>query len=286
MRRECRTTTSSCFVYSEDVPTSIRAFQRSRHPVTTYAEIAPTPPLIEHVECYWTGYSDRSGGGRRSTVLPDGCMDIIFNLGDLPSPGVDADRDSRSYVIGTMRRPAEVTAHGRVDLIGIRFRPGVLPALLRTRADELTDASADLDVFWHVGTLIDRLREKAVSERIRLLESYLRSHIGGAAGPHPAAAIACRLLERTHGRLTVDTLHTASGVSVRHLRRLFSEYVGISPKEACRVARFRSAVCLTNTSANLAQVALECGYFDQAHFTREFRTFAGVTPSVYRERRG
>jgi transcriptional regulator GlxA family with amidase domain len=103
---------------------------------------------------------------------------------------------------------------------------------------------------------------------------------------HPAARRAAELIRRARGRVMVRSLTDELGLSARQLERLFRDHVGVSPKEAARIARFRHAVELMHSRPvpSLAHIAFECGYVDQAHLTREFRTLAGSTPASYRAR--
>ena len=94
-------------------------------------------------------------------------------------------------------------------------------------------------------------------------------------------------MERAGGGVRVETLAQATGLGARQLERRFLAAVGLPPKTACRVVRFQSALGRMHGRPRMAlsRVALEAGYHDQAHFTREFRTFAGEPPGAYRRRR-
>ena len=242
----------------------------------TYTEFTPSPPLRAFVECFWTG---RSGKGMAepafNRVLPDGCMDIIFDF-----------EEPSCYVVGTMRSASEVRMSGKVDLLGVRFRPTALPGLLRTPASELTDRVVPLSEFWPSS---EELSERmfsccATTERLLILEEAFEEQRSAWSRIPAAAAKASELIHASGGRTTVDVLTQSVSISSRHLERLFNDLIGVSPKEACRIARFRRAVGMLHTELPLAPLAFECGYFDQAHLTREFKRLAGIPPSVYRQK--
>ncbi|HKP74042.1 MAG TPA: DUF6597 domain-containing transcriptional factor, partial [Longimicrobiaceae bacterium] len=140
-----------------------------------YREHAPSAGLADVVQCYWTSRSAAPlTEPHASSVLPDGCMDVIFNLGDPPLPGEREGSDLRSYVIGAMRAPLQVLMVGSVDLLGVRFRPGGAAAFVRAPAGELTDRSVALSEFWRrAPELEERLYDAVPEARIRIVEDAL-----------------------------------------------------------------------------------------------------------------
>lgn len=132
--------------------------------------------------------------------------------------------------------------------------------------------------------LADGLRELGNwDERFDALERFLRARL--AAGPvaDPAVAWAWRRLQQTAGRVRIETLATELGASRRYLARRFAEHIGLSPKRVARLLRFagvrRRIEC---EPSDWAQIAFEAGYADQSHLNREFRQFAGTTPTDLR----
>lgn len=247
-----------------------------------YREHLPPPDLAGRVECVWTLRSrGRLPAAVLNRVLPDGCTDVIFDPGG-PS---GAHSGAGSYAVGAMLRPAEVWLEGEVDLLGVRFRPGGAAAFLPLPLAEITGAVVPLDALWgaRAGELEARVREARGAERVRVVEEALRRRAAGRT-MHPAVAAASARIARSHGSVAVEALAAETGTSRRHLERLFAEQVGLTPKAAVRVARFRRLCGLLGArpGAGWSRLALECGYHDQAHMIREFRGFAGLTPEAYR----
>lgn len=246
-----------------------------------YREHAPPPALASRVECFWTIRAPAPAHAPRvSRILPDGCMDVIFTLGDAPH------RTSRSVAVGAMRTAAIVGAAGRVDTLGIRFRPGAAAPFLRLPAHELTDTTVALSELWRgeAGELEERLHAAGDAERIALLSAALLRRLADAGAPHPAAAYACAVIAATGGRTSVREMADGAGLSPRQLERLFAEAVGLSPRMARRVARFRGAIDRLGREPSIAwtRLALDSGFYDQAHLVRDFRALAGLTPTAYR----
>lgn len=259
-------------------------------PDLRYREYAPPPDLAGRVECVWTL---RSAAGlaapRLNRVLPDGCTDLIFDLGDAPLPDGRTRHRLRSYAVGAMRSASSVWLAGAPDLLGVRFRPGGAAGLLPLPLAEITDDTVPLSDLWGgcAGELESRLAEAGEAERVRRVWDALRGRTAGAKAVHPAVARASALIAASHGAAPVARLGEAAGVTARHLERLFAEQVGLTPKAASRVARFRRLRRLLGArpEAGWTWLALECGYHDQAHMIRDFRALAGLTPEAYRRER-
>jgi AraC-like DNA-binding protein len=250
-----------------------------------YREHAPSPALAGVVQCYWTSASAAPlAAVHTGRVLPDGCMDVIFNLGDPLLPEGAPHHSLRSYVIGAMRSPLQVRMRGTVDMLGIRFRPGGAAPFVAAPAGELTDRAVALHEFWrHASELEERLAETPPRDRIRLIEQGLLRRAADAAAPDPRVSRASRLIEASGGTVPVKALHEAVGLTRRHLERIYLDRVGLTPKTACRVARVQAAMerVRANPAVPLSRLALDCGWYDQAHMNRDFREIAGVTPTAF-----
>jgi AraC-like DNA-binding protein len=231
-----------------------------------YREIAPAPRLAAAIECFWIGHS--SGGLHR--VTPDGCADILFTGGDL-------------VLVGPMTAWRDVPLEDGQHLFGVRFRPGRWSALAGAPADRLTDLLLPMDDLWgaRAGRLAGQLAEaRSAAQAIQAVE---------AAVPAPAepglVERALAWMERRRGAVSMDELADRAGLSPRQLRRVCLERTGLPPKFLARVLRFRHAQERLATSRRgapwaLAGLALDCGYYDQAHFIHEFREFSGRTPTA------
>lgn len=256
-----------------------------------YTEYAPCAALRPYVECFWSSSTAGAGQANRfHRVLPDGCMDIIFNFGEVWSdrapPRNGANREG-SYVVGTMTRPLLVGLGNRAEFLGVRFRPGKALAFLRLSADELTDRSTALDNLWgRTGkTLEARLAElPSLQRKIAELEQELlrRLALDGKQDPCVEAAVAFILRQR--GTPSVQAVCAQAGISRQHLARKFAHHVGISPKLFCRVVRFQNIVEQLRGSGPVgwSATALELGFYDQAHMISDFKELAGLSPGQYR----
>jgi AraC-like DNA-binding protein len=106
-------------------------------------------------------------------------------------------------------------------------------------------------------------------------------------GLHPAVAFALTAFDRVPITTSIEAVTDAIGLSAKRFIERFKIEVGVTPKRYCRIRRFQRAVTLAHRGHHVdwAQVALDCGYFDQAHFIHDFRSFAGLTPTSYQAAR-
>lgn len=246
-------------------------------PDSGYREYRPGPALAGLVDRMWTV---RSAGSHTRPVehriLPDGRMDLVFQLGALP--GLDASGPPSAYVVGAMLEPADIRYAGRAEAVGVRFQPGGIRPWVDEPAHRLVDRTADLaDVWRGAEALLDELAAAPDDpHRVAVLERHLvrRRRPGVEADP------AAMLLERSGGRASVADLVRLTGLGERQLQRRFRDAVGYPPRTARRVARFiRAARLLTRAPATPWPVVTHaCGFHDQPHMIREFRAFAGMTP--------
>jgi AraC-like DNA-binding protein len=222
-------------------------------------------------------------------VLPDGCLDIVFNFGDLwvrRGPGGGHAHRARSSVVGTMTRPLLAESGRQVDFLGVRFRPGKVRSFMEVSAGEITDGSAELaDVWGHRGRELEgRLFETPETpQRLRLLEQELLRRLGNDGQGDARVDAAVGMALRRRGGVSTRELSAACALTRQHLARKFEDYVGVSPKLFCRVIRFQALLRRMGKQEKLdwAGLAADLGYYDQAHLIADFRQFTGLTPAAF-----
>lgn len=247
------------------------------HDPTGYREYRPIPALAALVDRIWTTSAHATAAAPHEfRVLPDGRMDLVFQLG--AQPGRGARGGPAAYVVGSMLEPVDIRYEGPACAIGVRFQPGAARAWIDAPAHALVDAVVDLGDAWRdVPSLIDALGSAPDdASRIACLEAQLvaRRRDGVTAD---AAAVA---LERSGGALAVADLSRLTGAGERSLQRRFREAIGYPPRTARRVARFIRASGMLSRAPDTPwpELVHACGYHDQPHLIREFRAFAGATP--------
>jgi AraC-like DNA-binding protein len=217
-------------------------------------------------------------------------MHIAFRLCDHPVRLFDGLDDTEGRVIG----PA-VVGGARAGFylrdtpqplrsVGAQLRPGAAQVLFGCDAAVFAGSHMALEDLW--GRAAARAHERLMetqspAEHFELLESILAERLPRLRGLHPAVAQALASFDATPD---VGEAVRQSGYSHRRFIQLFRQAVGLTPKVYCRLLRFGRVIdrLKTPTPVSWAGLALTAGFSDQAHFNREFRGFAGVTPEQYR----
>jgi AraC-like DNA-binding protein len=253
-----------------------------------YWEQPPCARLAKHIECFWfVSDSDGSGGtGAVERVLPDGCVEWIFHLG-VPfqrfTLSGEWERQPRSFVVGQLTRFLLLQPEGRVEIMGVRFKPGGAYRFVQFPLGSLTDNNIPTAEIW--GREGDHL-EDAVLEagsnirRQQLVEEFLVGKLERSV-PRRRLEVTIAEIIRSRGQTRVHHLAKQIGLSQRQLEREFRASVGLSPKALARILRFQNLLRLVGEGPlrEWAYLAVEGGYADQPHMVREFREFAGQSPS-------
>jgi AraC-like DNA-binding protein len=242
---------------------------------------APAPPLRGHVGSY-AGYVERSGVPLRRREVPSPTVSLIISLG--PRIRVLGQGEPRSFVAGLHDAPATTEFCGEQRGIQVDLTPLAARRLLRVPMDTLGFPVVELEDVLGAGAaeLVERLGDAVGwEERFAILDAVLARRLAEAPEIPAEVAWAWGRLVATGGGTPVRVLSGESGWSERRLLRGFREHVGVPPKTFGRMLRFRRAIERLERDglAALGEVALDCGYYDQAHFNRDFRAFAGGPPS-------
>jgi AraC-like DNA-binding protein len=242
-----------------------------------YREHPAPPHLSPWVECIWTLRGIPEGVQR---VLPDGRIEIILHRGEPMRQG--GERQPRQMIAGQMDGCLLLEAGGEVDSTGIRLRPEGAKTFFSIPAGLLTNRFADLAAVG--GEAFARRLGEADGEPE--IWDLLTKRIADADRPEMLAAVAVRKLAASRGALTVDRLAQDMGASTRHLNRVFNDHVGIPPKLFGQILRFQRVLSAWDTCnwPRLADLAAECGFYDQAHLCHEFHRFSGTNPSAFFDR--
>ena len=255
-----------------------------------YIGRVPAPPLdlfIDDIYCL-TGVPRH----RRMNVPPMPSAHLFVNLGGPvrlwdSGPSAPSAVFAGGWFMGVWTRRFLFEYPARVRLVGVHFKPWGMSPFVDMPAAELRDRWVPVDAVWQRS--LDRIRNQAgdiasAAETLRVLEQELRSRLAEA----PSRGL--DLVQHTGGRLEtswgavpVGALTDAAGVSSNHLAAQFKFHVGVTPKRVARIYRFARLILSVDAlrPVDWPGLAYRAGYFDQAHFSREFKDFTGHTPTEY-----
>lgn len=247
----------------------------------TYKPVAPLSDLVEAI-WYFAGAQASPGKER---ILPDGRMQLLIDLRDEGSRGLE-----EIGLSGVYSEPCVIDTPAHAQIMGVSFKPGGAFPFFTNPASELANSYVPLEALWRAAAaeLRERLLgETALPNRFRLIENYLLLQAVRPLKLHPAVAFALREFHRSP-MSSIAGVIDRTGFSNRRFIQLFSTEVGLNPKIFCRLLRFRRALkrLYRDDQIELADLALACGYYDQAHFSNDFKTFSGYSPTTYLSHRG
>jgi AraC-like DNA-binding protein len=255
-----------------------------------YTEITPGDPLKPYVKCYYI-YQSETTAAFEDTVFPSGCIEIIFNLGTGTWQTAAANEFVTTPAVelwGQIIRPLPVKSIGANTMLGIRFFPHAAACFLNDQLDAFNNQVIDFrDVLGReVNTLYDILLETtAWNKRIELVEDFLLNRLSLPRGRHRKMAVVSNVMNEIGQEDFFDNIENVAsryGISSRYLQRLFLQHTGLTPKLYSKINRFQNSLrLLTKKDGSFTSIAYCCGYADQSHFIREFKSFTGLTPSSY-----
>jgi AraC-like DNA-binding protein len=276
---------------SEDTPRSSRARTVRHQSALGWWEMSfadPHPMLSSYVRAY-CGWEEEPAS-LIWRVEPPGAdipVIILFRSPVLAPEGIDDTlKPFGSFVAGLWDHHAIVGSRGRMAGVQVNFSPLGARLLLNQPLAAFANRMVELDDVWgrDARRLAARLEEATGWEqRFAILDAEIAARIARARPVHDVLRWIIDRLMDTRGQIRVDALVKGSGWSRRHLIARVRDEFGLTPKTLGRVLRLGQAVEVLRQGgeARLAEVAADCGYYDQAHFNRDFREFTGMTPGVF-----
>jgi AraC-like DNA-binding protein len=256
-----------------------------------FSHRVPRPPFDAFIDSIWV-YRCEPRPHAFERVLPTGAAQLIVNLKEDETRLYDPERPGRclttggTVLSGVQSRYRVIDTSEQEFVAGVAFKAGGTVPFVGAPACEISDANVPLDDLWgssRTAMLRERLLEcddlDAVLDAFEaaLREAWIPARV------HTAVAFALAAFDRRPVTTRISAVTDAVGLSAKRFIERFKRDVGVTPKRYCRIRRFQKAVTQAHRGADVdwAHVALDCGYFDQAHFIHDFRAFAGITPAGY-----
>jgi len=249
-----------------------------------HKEFEPLEQLKDFIKCFWYDSRDFGMSETNFEVVPDGFAEIIFHFGKgcgILQQGISTPMPS-PFLIGLLNQPVVFQSSGRLEIIGIRCFPWTVFDLLG-----LPSGKDGVRTFEHLlarlhNSLDALVKADKIDEAISEVQQYFVN-----VAPYPAADSllfkAGAAMRGANGTLSVSKVAEAAYATVRTLERNFKQSSGYTVKDVSNLIRFEQVRnnLLLNPNINLAGLAHELGYADQAHLTKEFKRYSGKTPASF-----
>ncbi len=239
-----------------------------------YQQFEPHLALRPYIDAYWT-VTGNNPEPVSQRILPDGCVDIILNLGDdLRDKDGISMKSENVYLVGTMTQAIESRVQQNTHLLGIRFKPAGFSAFYQY---------ASLHGFTDKTVAFETKLAPDLKQTLKHSVAYLnRFFLNRLAPPGHHLQQVVRAIECSKGLLRVPDLEDHHSLSTRQLERQFKQFIGISPKEFISLVRFRQVLHSIHNNSNnksLLHIAFDHGYYDHAHLANTIKKYTGLTPS-------
>lgn len=254
-----------------------------------YQVFDPQEKLSPYLKCYWNLDNDEdSAPHSRERIFPDGCIELIFNYADLMQKFENgkAEIQQRHFIHGQLKKFMELESTGKVGIFSVRFQPAGLQPFIDFDVSQLTEKTMTVAEIWgDSGSDFEKQMQAAqtISDRIATTENFLLHRLAQSRKNDPAISLCVGAIVATSGRATIEELSEQFHIGKRHLERKFLATVGLSQKLFSRIIRFNHALQLIENKdfSTFTHVAHEGGFYDQAHFIRDFKAFTGLNPKQY-----
>lgn len=249
-----------------------------------FSIIQPSLPLASYIKNYWLLKTNVTSPAIARTV-PTGMMSLIFHRGDRLLSVMENEHHPRAFLAGHENTFADLQYTGQINMISVTFRPAGVRAffnlpVIKTHNLRLTAADmGDKELLALENSLSSTFEDHIC---IQLIEQFLMKRLRNLA-EYNLKRIETAIGLINSGETEISTLAGAACLSTKQFNRIFKDFVGSNPKEFSRTIRFQRALYILEMKPqiNLVTLAYECGYYDQSHLIREFKTMSGYTPSEY-----
>jgi AraC-like DNA-binding protein len=259
----------NCGIQKQYIP-----FQPGYEGLTNYQSyiVQPSDVLYGIVSDFYQFQINTAGG--QTYTIPDGCGDIMFDI---------QPNDAGGIVCGGKFKRADIGFHEYSQVYGIRFCPGTMRNLLQCSAKDLVEARIPLQSIYNRAELCEKVfNAHTFDERVTVSLDYLQKQFGNLE-PMPLAVSYCvKRMIATDGNIPIRELSEETGYSDRYIQKLFKEFMGFTPKQLCTFICFQRSVVqhtFHGQEQTLGDVAYDCGYYDQSHMNRVYKSLASMRPS-------
>ena len=255
-----------------------------------YLTYRPSHELESLINIYWSLKVPKQESHSRQRIIPDGCIEMAFILGDDIKRFISDDEfilQPRAMVIGQILEPFYIEPVGEVDTFAISFFPLGFSNLIDQSLDELVNKETPLDELFDP-KIIRKLESNIIQadstqERIAIMEAFLLERLKENKVIDQVVRTTVDAIYQSSGRVKIADIFGVDKGSRRRLERQFKRHIGLSPKQLGKVIRLQAALSLLLDiePQSLTKIAYSSEYYDQSHFIKDFKEFTGITPKDF-----
>lgn len=254
-----------------------------------YQQYGVSEELQPFVKCFWSLEAPAPDSPERQCIVPDGCMEMIFHYGDLYRQYLEDGNhiiQPRCFIFGQVTSPLEIAPTGVSGIIAARFHPDGFAPFALLPINEMENKAVALEkIFGGEAAEFERkvIYAQTNEERIQLIELFLINRLSLPEAADRIAKSSIEILLNYNGQVSVDELAEQLNINRRQLERKFSSAIGLSPKQLSKVIRLQATLKMLQKKqfTSLTSLAYESGYYDQAHFIKDFKEFTGMSPKQF-----
>jgi len=246
--------------------------------------ILPSPILVPFVKHYWALKTDMLHVGER--ITPVGCVQMVFHREDRMFSRTENEVQPLAFIGGQSSTYTDLQSTGKTDMLVILFQPHGAKTFFNVPIDKFNNRNIPVEDLHDkpLCNLAEQVQNTADNRTaIRLIEAVLISRLSDFNSyNHKRIARVLNSINYTH-QPDMKILAETACLSYKQFGRIFAEYTGATPKEFTRIVRFQRAIHMlqNDPGKGQAELALDCGFYDQPHLIKEFKTFSGYTPNEY-----
>jgi AraC-like DNA-binding protein len=254
-----------------------------------YTEFKPKESLEKYIQLIWIAESEtKEDFYPIEKILPDGIVEIVFHFNEPFITYYDDKlkiKQPKAFAISQMRKLIEIESNGLIGFISVRFYPWGAYHFFEKPIKDFLDKTIDLQKVWadDYQKILQELKVSDNFKRVEIIQNFLDKCLHQYKKDTDDIDNAIKLIRETKGKYSIDTLCEKLNLNYKQLERQFLKTIGTTPKVFSKTTRFLNLCHHLKDYENLTmtQLAIDMGYFDQAHFNKDFKAFSGLTPREF-----
>ena len=255
-----------------------------------YQTFQPHPDLESLISCYWTLEVSANDNSQKQRIVPDGCIEMAFILGDDIKRYTSENEfimQPRAMILGQTIEPFYIEPTGYVNTFAIRFYPYGFANFVTEPIKNLANKETPLKALFDekIAKELEQkiIQAKNVNQRIEIIEKFLLERLNEKSTVENIVKRTVDVLLSTNGNTPIKKILKNDLSQRRKLERKFAQQIGVSPKQLAKVIRLQTAlkILLNKETESLTKIAYKSEYYDQAHFIKDFKEFTGTNPKDF-----